>query len=316
MAIQEKKDSKVSQTDQLTDQKIWQKQTTRASSIILLLDCYMSISASEREVIGLCIVCEAIEDIVNHALLDIRNVEESPNEATAYFPNAAHQQLFLIRLLDFAKEGGDSTLTGVKGACLDVLSAACVSRSFDVQGSIAPLQEATERLNGWLHTPTTLKLWLPTIDIEVDLHVPRLQLLFISGNQAKHNVSRLTGLARNIQKMLKSHGHDVSLEQVPLALDDFREHLNGDFFVYYGTWLAELINEVRWGLQQYLLPTFQASYRLAPEIDDMAYRYEYPASIEGAIPRSWFWRLMNHIRSGPYVKRFRTAEHFKIEHLW
>jgi len=276
----------------------------------------MTINIIEREAIGLCIVCEAIEDIVNHMLLDIRYGDDLSGEATAYFPTPVHQQLFLIRLLDFAKEGGDTALTGVKGACLDVLIATCENKSFDVQESIGLLKKATESLKEWLYTPTTLKLWLPTIDVEIDLKVPRLQLLFISANQAKHNLSRLTGLARSIHEMLKSHGHDVPLEQIPLALEDFREHLNEDFFIYYGTWLAELINEVRWGIQQYLLPTFQTSYRLAPEINEIAYRYEYPASIKGVIPRSWFWRLMNHIRSGPCVKRFRTAKYFKMEHLW
>lgn len=276
----------------------------------------MDINVSERETIGLCIVCEAIGEIINHMLLDIRDNDEYPEEATVYFPTSVHQQLFLIRLLDFAKENGDSGLTGVKGSCLDVLSSACESRSFDVQGSIALLQEATEGLKEWLNTPTSLKLWLPTVDVEARFYVPRLQLIFISGNQAKHNISRLTGLARNIQDMLKSHGHEVPLEQIPLALDDFREHLNDDFFVYYGTWLSELMNDIRWGIQQYLLPTFYESYKKASDIDDIAYRYEYPSSITGAVPRSWFWRLMNHIRSGPYVKRFQAVKHYKLQHLW
>ena len=271
---------------------------------------------AERETIGVCIACEAIEDILNHEVFKIRDAGEQPGEATAYFSSHTHQQLFLIRLLDFAKEGGDSLLTGVNGSCLDVLSAACTNRSFDVEGSVSLLQGATEQLRSWLQTSTTMKLCLPALGVEVDLRVPRLQLLYISGNQAKHNVSRLTGLARNIQEMLERHGYDVPIEQVPLVLDDFREQLNEDFFVYYGTWLAELINEVRWGVQQYLLPTFEASYRLAPEIDDMAYRYEYPPSIAGSVPRSWFWRLMNHIRLGPCVKRFRASRSFKLEHRW
>lgn len=154
---------------------------------------------AERETICLCVACEAIEGILNNEMLKIRDVGEQPGEATAYFSSHIHQQLFLIRLLDFAKEEGDPLLMGVKGSCLDVLNAACTNRSFDIQGSVSLLQDATEQLSTWLQTSTTMKLWLPAIDVEVDLHVPRLQLLYISGNQAKHNVSRLTGVARKIQ---------------------------------------------------------------------------------------------------------------------
>lgn len=100
--------------------------------------------------------------------------------------------------------------------------------------------------------------------------------------------------------MLRDHGHEVPLEQIPLALDDFTERLNEHFFVYYSTWLAELLNGLRWGLQEYLRPIFKESYKSAPDISDLAYRYDYPISIDAAIPQSWFWRLMNNVRTGPY----------------
>ena len=74
------------------------------------------------------------------------------------------------------------------------------------------------------------------------------------------------------------------------------------------------MNDVRWGIQRYLLPTYRASCIPAPD-NDVAYRYEYPPSVKEATPRAWFWRLMNHVRSGPYVKKFRAAEYMKMEDL-
>ena len=74
------------------------------------------------------------------------------------------------------------------------------------------------------------------------------------------------------------------------------------------------MNDVRWGIQRYLLPTYRASYIPAPD-NYVAYRYEYPPSVKEAIPRAWFWRLMNHVRSGPFVKKFRAAEYMKMEDL-
>jgi hypothetical protein len=270
----------------------------------------MTYSAAERETIGLCIALEAISDIANHSLLALRDIPSLPGQAEVRFPSRIHQQLFLIRLLDFANEGGDPTLTGVKGSCLEVLQAACESKSFNSGNSVATLKESTEALANWLTSTTTLKLWLPALNVEATLSVPRLDFLYISGNQTKHNLSRLTGLSKRIASILKDHGHDVTDEQIPLALDDFREHLQEDYFAYYGAWLAELLSNIRWGLQDYLLPTFSESFTRDAD-HEIAYTYRYPSSINSEVPRLWFWRLMNNIRTGPYLKRFSCPHYMK-----
>jgi hypothetical protein len=112
--------------------------------------------------------------------------------------------------------------------------------------------------------------------------------------------------------MLIAHGYSVPEEQIPLALDDFREHLAENYFIYYSTWLAELLNNVRWGIQTYLTPTFTRSYRVGPE-DSPVYSYEYPSDIHQDIPRQWFWRLMNNVRARPYLKKFVGARYLKEE---
>ena len=172
------------------------------------------------------------------------------------------------------------------------------------------LERAATALNSWLNTETTFKMWLPTLELDAELTVPRIDFLYILGNHAKHNLSRLTGISRHIAEILTQHGHRVELEQVPLALDDFREHLQEDYFVYYGTWLAELINNVRWGIQDYLQETFRKAYQPS---QDLMYSYSYPDSIVHAAPREWFWRLMNHIRTGPYIGRFVGSRYMKKE---
>ena len=71
----------------------------------------MTYDTAERGAIGLCIALEAVDDIANHALLDLVDLSSSPGEAQVRYKSHVHQQLFLIRLLDFAKEGGDQALT-------------------------------------------------------------------------------------------------------------------------------------------------------------------------------------------------------------
>lgn len=270
----------------------------------------MTYSTVEKEAIGLCISLEAVGDMANHALLELRDVSMHPGEVEVYFHTHIHKELFIIRLLDFVKESGDSRLTGVSGSCLKVLQTACGTCSFDHEGSIGTLKKSVQELDDWLNYKTPIKLWLPTLDIEADIEVSRLDFIAISGNHCKHNLSRLTGVSIHIHSILDSNGYSVPLEQIPLALDDFREHLQENYFIYYGTWLGELLNNVRWGLQSYLQPAFRTSYT-KDDPNDMRYRYEYPEEIKQESPRRWFWRLMNNIRTGPYLKKFSGAHYLK-----
>ena len=272
----------------------------------------MTYSTAETEAIGLCICVEAVGDIANHLLLKLRDVSAYPGEAEVLFHGRAHRDLFLIRLLDFVKESGSKQLTGISGSCLAVLKKACTTRSFDVDGSVSDLRNSVQTLEEWLSHKKSITLWLPTLNVNATLDVSRLDYLSITGNHSKHNLSRLTGVSREVANMLKAHGYSVPEEQIPLALDDFREHLAENYFIYYSTWLAELLNNVRWGIQTYLAPTYERSYMVGPE-DSLAYSYEYPKDIQQDIPRQWFWRLMNNVRARPYLKKFVGARYFKEE---
>jgi len=274
----------------------------------------MSQNAAEYEVIGLCIAWEALGEIVNHSLLQILKLEASSGEAEVRFQTREHQQLFLVRLLDLVNEQGDGTLTGVKGSCLEVLRRACATRTFDVESSVSPLHRAVERFDVWLSAKTPLRLWLPTLDIDVRLTVARRELLFIAGNQSKHNLTRLTRVAKRTAKILLEHGHSVPPELIPLTLDEIRHQLQEDYFAYYGAWISEHLLLVQWGIYHYLRPTFQTVYR--PPVDgDYQYSYEVPPEIDSEVGRQWFWRLMHHVRAMPFVEPFYAPKYLKHEAL-
>jgi len=270
----------------------------------------MSYSTSEMEAIGLCISLEAINDIANHALVELRDVSKYPGEAEVYFHDYVHRDLFIIRLLDFSKEVGDSKLTGVSGSCLSILKQACSTKSFDKKGSVEKLEISVVEFESWLEHEVSLTLWLPSLGLNAEIKMPRKELIFISGNYSKHNLSRLTAISKYIQGLLQGSGYEVSLENIPLALEDFREHLQGNYFIYYGTWLTEHLNNIRWGLQHYLMPIFQESFK-KENSSEISYKYEYPTSITHEISKQWFWRLMNHIRTEPYLKNFKGAHYLK-----
>ncbi|NLX74324.1 MAG: hypothetical protein GXZ13_00490 [Synergistaceae bacterium] len=174
------------------------------------------------------------------------------------------------------------------------------------------MKNSVQELDAWLKYKTPINLWLPTLDLEADIKVSRLDLIEISGNHCKHNLSRLTRVSKLIHKILNNNNNEnsVSLEKIPLALDDFRTHLQDNYFIYYGTYLSEMLNNIRWGIQNYLQPTYKVSYK-KDDYNDMKYSYEYPAQITQEIPRQWFWRLMNNIRTGPPIKKFTCARYLK-----
>jgi hypothetical protein len=270
----------------------------------------MPSNSAELEAIGLSIAIEALDDIANHSMLQVLPLDDCSGEAEVRFQTREHQQLFLIRLLDFVEERGDSALTGVKGSCLSVLQEACATRTFNIEESVLPLEHAVKGFQSWLNEPTPLRLWLPTLDINALLTVPRRELLFIAGNQSKHNLARLTGVSRRIAEILLAHEYNVRLELIPLALDELRTHLHEDYFVYYGTWLAEHLTKLRWGIHRYLSPFYERVYR-APTEGSLVYSYEMPDSISSPIGKEWFWRLMNLVRRGPYLQPMYAAHYLK-----
>lgn len=264
----------------------------------------MKYNETEQETIGLCIVLEAINSIANHALLDVKPISESPGEAIVYFKTHIHRDLFLVRVLDFSKEKGSPSLIGSKGSSLGVLESVCDSPNFNEDDSIDFLKAPVIAFKEWIHKEKTVKLWLPSLDLDASISVSRIELLTISGNSSKHNISRLTGVCGIIEGILERNGYTVDLEQIPLALDDFREHLQENYFIYYGTQITELINNLRWGIQLYLHPAFLRANKWE-EDRNKGYTYIYPSAIENEIPKQWFWRLMNNVRSDPYIKKFR-----------
>ena len=60
----------------------------------------MTYDTAEREALH---SPKAVNDIANHALLDLLAISNFPGEAQLRYKPHVHQQLFLIRLLEFAK---------------------------------------------------------------------------------------------------------------------------------------------------------------------------------------------------------------------
>ncbi|QWT22082.1 hypothetical protein KPL74_08755 [Bacillus sp. NP157] len=270
-----------------------------------------AIGPAEREAIGLCVCTAALDDLVNHDLMQL--TINGDGEMEVRFHARAHRSLFLIRLLDFVSEKGSAGLLGVKSSCLDVLEQVADQPVLGDQCGGEGLAAAVVALKSWMDAPITPTVWLPSIGTNARLSVTRHQLLEISGNQAKHNPSRLSAVSGKLQAILGAAGHQVAIDKVPFALGDLRDHLEGNLFIYYATWIAELLNNVRWAIHRYLEPVYRTVYRKESRFEG-DYTFALPPGLtRGSAPHMWFHDLMNHVRSGPIVPPFRAWRFLREE---
>jgi hypothetical protein len=100
---------------------------------------------------------------------------------------------------------------------------------------------------------------LGSINIETTIRVPRISFINISGNIAKHSFPRLSVNAREIQKLLELNGHQIDIEQAYLAMPDFYQWFHTDIFAYHSSAIGEFLNNIRWGIYDYLRPEFLRS---------------------------------------------------------
>ncbi len=105
---------------------------------------------------------------------------------------------------------------------------------------------------------------------------------------------------------------EVSIEEALLTRDDFYGHMY-TIFAYHSTTIAEFLNDLPWGIYQYLQPEFHRSFRRIPE-DRWRYEFQYPDGIDLEFARQCYWNLMNHVRSEPYMQPFQGTKWLKLRY--
>ena len=266
----------------------------------------MTFSDLEKEVNALWIASDAIDSVVNHVLLELGGLE---GEKEVRIPSSVHQKLFNILLLDFL-EPVDEWITGISGSCVGLLEHVCRTASFDEQGSIEYLSGPVGALRTWLDGEMTVDAWLPSIDMDVCLTMKREISLRVCGNISKHNPSRLTRIAKDMQQILQKHGITATHQEVLGVLPEFYDRFGDGIFNYQSNAIAELLNNVRWGIHDYLELEYLRAHVRDP-VDASKYRYKYPAGMSNEFVKGCYWALMNSVRRGPYVNRFAVNKIMK-----
>lgn len=269
----------------------------------------MIFSDIEREVIFLKAVKELIDEMVNCQVLKITG---SDPESQIVFHSITHQRFFNIILVDFLS-CSDKKVIGEQQSYLGAIQSICQNPSFNEGNSIESLLFATNEFIDWLEKEVQVEIWLPSIEVDSILSIKRVEFLKICGNISKHNFSRLSGVVKDVARVFERSNIDIDWEGSLLALDDFYERFHSDILNYHGSTIAEFLNNIRWGIYNYLQPEFRRSIVWENRNPPMC-TYTYPEGIQSKFAKNCYWDLMNDMRCEPYIQKFSVTRFLKMRY--
>ena len=271
----------------------------------------MKFNEIEKEVIFLKAIKELIDEMVNWEVVKLAGEDPHSNIS---FNSMTHKKFFNILLVDFLS-CSDKNILGVQVSYLGALKEICNSPKFNIDNSINRLTQATHEFADWLEKKITVeRVWLPSIDLEIDLSIKRIEFIKICGNISKHNFTRLSGVVRELKNIFNRNNKILKDEDALLIIDEFYQWFHDDIFSYHSSAIAEFLNNIRWGIYEYQAPEFQQSIVYETEEHPIKYHYTYPDGIKNGFAKTCYWELMNDIRSKPYMKKFKVTDYLKMRY--
>ncbi len=269
----------------------------------------MKLNNTEKEVIFLKAIDELIDSMVNYEVLELHG--QNP-DASIVFRTRTHQKIFNIILLDFLS-CSDKKLLGEQLSYLGALQSICQSPNFNINNSINSLTISTEEFVDWLEKEVIVeKIWLPSIELETNLSIKRIEFIKICGNISKHNFTRLSGVIRELIEIFKRNVITLRDEDALLIIGEFYEWFHTGIFNYHSSAIAEFLNNIRWGIYEYLQPEFQKSIVFENDEHPRRYHYTYPNKVNNSFAKNCYWDLMNEVRSKPYMNKFQVTRYLKM----
>lgn len=275
---------------------------------------------AETEAICLYAVWDMIDGMVNYALF---TKSDRVDGISPRFETEIHARLFVILLGDFLSRpqgfrgkmpfGLDSPPEEsgpVEYTYLFYLRKIC--REPTLGQNISALKEAVEVFEAWLDTEVLFEeVHIPELSKVLNLRLKRIMFLKICGDIAKHNFSRLEANVGRIRKIFKDSGCEIDEQQGYKILPEFKDWFYDNIFFYHSGSIAEMLNNIRWSLYDYLRPVFNAAY---VKEDEIKYHFIVPTEVRQPLATRMFWDLMNAVRDKPYFPRFTTNPYLKLRY--
>jgi hypothetical protein len=275
-------------------------------------------TAIEREVIVLKAVTDLIDDMVNYEMF-VKLTNTRDTQLT--FNTMTHKRLFNVLLVDMLSKpnkdhfGLPSFPTNASGSAATFLHyLRLIGENPLLNTNGAALMTPVEDFATWLDAECHVEnVWLGSISLETDIRVPRISFIKICGDIAKHSFPRMSVNAGRIQKLLADNGHQIDIEQAYLAMPDFYEWFHTDIFSYHSSAIGEFLNNIRWGIHDYLSSEHSRLYK-KPDPNAIAYTFDYPNGCSSALARAMYSDLMNWAGSQPYMPRFEVTQYLKMRY--
>jgi hypothetical protein len=267
----------------------------------------------DREIIVLSAVWDLIDSMVHYGHFVRGHRFE---ETMLMFNTSECSRLFIIMLADFLSKPSEGTFTlkfkEGKGSLAETYlgNLLDISAAPHFQGEVTLLKASAHAFADWLDGSVTVEnVWLPSIEREGAITVQRKTYLKICGTLTKHGFTRLGNTVKAIQRVLADNGTTIDEGQSYLVIPDFQDWFRDHVFIASSSIVAWHLNEIRWGLFQYLRPEFERAYTPYLVGDFETYRFDVPVAITNPLIRSMYWDLMNRVRSEPYFPRFTVQRY-------
>ena len=273
-------------------------------------------TALEQEVIVLNAAKGMIDEIVNYEIFmkpeRVTDIQLVPKTRT-------HARLFNVLLVDFLSRPNASVFglpqppenaPRSERSYLFYLKEISRNPKLNPRGGDT-IQQPVQAFLDWLEAECFVeKVYLSSIDVETDVRIKRVTFIEICGNISKHSFARLSQMVRLICRVLEDNNVTIDIEQGYLAIPDFYEWFHVNVLSYHLSAIAEFLNNIRWGIYEYLQPEFQRSYT-QDDPRSIYYRFDPPQDCITPMATSMYWELMNSVRAKPYMPRFEVTPYLK-----
>jgi hypothetical protein len=172
------------------------------------------------------------------------------------------------------------------------------------------LLRVVEEFAMWLEGHSIVeKVWLSDIDCKLDMKIQRMAYIKICGNICKHNLARLEDNVHRLMKMMAENGRHINETEGYFMLPNFQEWFNENIFIAHSSVIAEMLNNLRWAIYEFLQPEFERTYTWLGE--PVMYKFDVPAEIKHPLARAQYWELMHRMRSAPYFPQFTVSKYLR-----
>ena len=271
-------------------------------------------SVIEQEIVILRVAWDMIDEMVN---LEMFVKHPPPTGSHVIFKTMTHQRMFNVLLGDFLSQPVDGAFNlraiqtkdkNHRNTYLAYLFDVCDEPRLNSDSAM--LREPIQTFADWLDSDCVFPaLWLSSISEKLDLRVRRIVFLKICGDIAKHNFSRLRRNVKQIMAILAANSLVIDEAKAFSVLRDFYENFHDNAFAYHASTIAEMLNNIRWGIFHYLEPEYARSYERVPNND-----FAYPTGCTSPLAKEIYWNLMNQVRRRPCFPVFATTD--SLKHLF